>query len=83
MVTSRWMMAAAAAAGLLLAGCRVEQVEETQPPDVQVEPGQLPRYETEPGEVRVQPDTERVVVPDVDVQRPAAPGQSQQPAPQR
>ena len=34
-MTSRWMMAALAAAGLMLAGCRVEQVEETQPPDVQ------------------------------------------------
>jgi len=73
------MMAALAAAGLMLAGCRVEQVEETQPPDVQVEPGQLPQYETEPGEVRVRPDTEQVTVPDVDVQRPAQP---QQPAPQ-
>lgn len=76
------MMVAAAAAGLVLAGCRVEQVEEAQPPDVQVEPGQLPQYETEPGQVQVRPDTEQVTVPDVDVQRPAEPGQPQQPAPQ-
>nr|PZN90234.1 MAG: hypothetical protein DIU52_08960 [bacterium] len=75
------MMMAAAAAGLVLAGCRVDQAEEVQPPDIQVEPGQLPRYDTEPGQAR--PDTDRVVVPDVDVQRPGEPGQSQQRAPQR
>src|SRR5690606_9072686 len=69
-VSKRWMMLCAAVAGLALAGCRVEQTEEAQPPEVQVEPGQLPEYETEPGQVEVRPDTERVVVPDVDVERP-------------
>jgi hypothetical protein len=81
------MMLCAAVAGLALAGCRVEQTEEAQPPEVQVEPGQLPEYETEPGQVEVRPDTERVVVPDVDVERPeqqqTRPSQPQQPPQQR
>ena len=64
------MMLCAAVAGLALAGCRVEQTEEAQPPDVQVEPGQLPEYEPEPGQVEVRPDTQRMVVPNVDVDRP-------------
>jgi len=69
-VSRRWMMLCAAVAGLALAGCRVERTEEAQPPDVQVEPGQLPEYEPEPGQVEVRPDTQRVVVPNVDVDRP-------------
>lgn len=67
---NRFMRLLAVGAGVALAACTVEQTEEARPPDVQVEPGQLPEYETEPGQVQVRPDTQNVVTPDVDVQRP-------------
>lgn len=54
-------------AGLAISGCRVEQVREGEPPEVDVEPGTAPEYDIEPGRVEVREDTHVVTVPEVDV----------------
>ena len=50
-----------------LAGCTVDQTEEGEMPDVDVEGGQLPQYDVDPADVDVGTDTQRVIVPDIDV----------------
>lgn len=63
--------AAVALAALGLAGCQVEQEQEGELPEVEVEGGQLPEYDVEAAEVEVRPDTEEVIVPDIEVNPPA------------
>lgn len=46
--------------GLGLAACTVEKKED----------GKLPEYDVKPAEVKIGTDTQRVVVPDVDITRP-------------
>ena len=53
-----------------LAACDVDQTREGEMPDVEVEGGQLPEYEVETPDIDVRTDTQRVIVPDVDVRPP-------------
>jgi hypothetical protein len=52
---------------LSLSACNVRQTEEGEAPDVDVEPGRLPEYDVDPARIRVESDTKKVIVPDVDV----------------
>jgi hypothetical protein len=52
-----------------LAACDVDQTREGEMPDVEVEGGQLPEYDVDAPDVRVGTDTQRVIVPDIDVRR--------------
>ena len=61
---------AAALMGLSLAACSVEQTEEGDMPDVEVEEGKLPEYDVDAADVDVGTDTAKVVVPDVDINKP-------------
>jgi hypothetical protein len=61
---------AAALMGLSLAACTVEQTEEGEAPDVDVEAGKLPEYDVDAADVDVNVDTAKVLVPDVDINKP-------------
>ncbi|MEM1251889.1 MAG: hypothetical protein AAGI69_05610 [Cyanobacteria bacterium P01_H01_bin.21] len=54
---------------IFAAGCRVEQEQSGELPDVDVdvEPGQLPEYEVEGPEVEIGTEQQEITVPDVDV----------------
>ena len=53
----------------LATGCRVEQEQAGELPDVDVdvEPGQLPEYEVEGPDVEIGTEEKTITVPDVDV----------------
>lgn len=53
-----------------LAACSIEQTEEGELPDVNVdvEPGNLPKYDVDAAEIEVGTETKTVEVPDVDVE---------------
>ena len=53
-------------------GCRVNQTEEGEMPDVdvKVEDGKLPEYDVDTAEVEVGTETKTIEVPDVDVTMP-------------
>jgi len=72
-----------ATASLGLAACDVQQTQEGELPEVDVEGGQAPEYDVDAAEVEVEPTTEEVEVPalDVDVE-PADAGEPEDP-PQR
>ena len=53
-----------------LTACEVEQTEEGELPEVEVEGGNLPEYDVDAPDVRIGTDTQRVVVPDVDIVDP-------------
>jgi hypothetical protein len=53
-----------------LAACDVDKTEEGELPEVEVEGGKLPEYDVDAAEVEVGTDTQRVVVPDVDIKDP-------------
>jgi len=65
----------AAAGGLGLAACDVDQTKNAQLPDVDVDVnstgGQLPEFNVTPPEVSVGTENKTVQVPDVDVKVPA------------
>jgi uncharacterized lipoprotein len=63
----------AAASGLGLAACDVDQTKNAQLPDVDVNAtgGQLPEFNVTPPEVSVGTENKTVQVPDVDVKVPA------------
>jgi uncharacterized lipoprotein len=63
----------AAASGLGLAACDVDQTKNAQLPDVDVNAtgGQLPEFNVTPPEVSVGTENKVVQVPDVDVNVPA------------
>ncbi|MGB7088373.1 MAG: hypothetical protein WBD47_22650 [Phormidesmis sp.] len=69
----RWKQLLLVPAALMLtvsmAGCRVEQTDEGELPDVdvQAEPGELPEYDVEGPEVDVDTTEETVEVPEVNV----------------
>lgn len=54
---------------LLTVGCRVEQEQAGELPDVdvQVEPGQLPQYDVDGPEVNVRTEEQEVTVPQIEV----------------
>lgn len=54
------------AAAFTLAGCTAGQTREGEMPDVDVEPGQLPRYDVDPARVELNTDTQQVVTPDME-----------------
>lgn len=56
--------------GLSLAACDVDQTEEGELPEVEVEGGNLPEYDVDAADVKVGTDTQKVVVPDVDITDP-------------
>lgn len=56
--------------GLVVAGCRAEQTEEGEVPDVRVEGGELPEYDVEAADVDVTTDTQVVETPEVEVTPP-------------
>lgn len=66
----KWKQAVAAPAIVLMVfatGCRVEQEQAGELPDVDVEPGQLPEYEVEGPEVEIGSEQKEITVPDVDI----------------
>lgn len=50
-----------------LAACTVDQTEEGEPPDIDVDAGELPEYDVQPADVDVGWDTTTVRTPDIDV----------------
>lgn len=58
------------AVGLVIGGCRAEQTQEGELPDVDVQGGQMPQYDVETADVNVTTDTQTVVTPDVEVTPP-------------
>jgi hypothetical protein len=52
-----------------VAACDVDQTQDGDLPEVDVEGGQLPEYDVDPADVDVGTDTQRVIVPDIDVRR--------------
>jgi hypothetical protein len=51
-------------------GCRIEQTEEGELPDIDIEGGKLPEYDVDLPEVDVKMKETTVKVPDVDVRMP-------------
>lgn len=64
------------------AGCRVEQTQEGEMPEVEVTGGQLPEYEVEAAEVEIGTETREIEVPTVDVTMPGEEEQEEEPPPQ-
>lgn len=56
--------------GLVVVGCRAEQTEEGEVPDVRVEGGELPEYDVEAAGVDVTTDTQVIETPEVEVTPP-------------
>lgn len=50
-----------------IAACDVDQTQDGEMPDVDVEGGQLPQYDVDPADIDVGTDTQRVIVPDIDI----------------
>ena len=76
------LLLALGAFAIALGGCRAEQTQEGELPDVDVtvEGGQLPEYEVETADVEVGTREETVTVPDIDVTMPdEQPKQQEQP----
>ena len=76
------LLFALGASALVLGGCKAEQTQEGELPDVEVtaEGGQLPEYEVETADVEVGTREETVTVPDIDVTMPdEQPKQQEQP----
>lgn len=55
------------AAALAAAACTAEVEDEGRAPDIDVQPGEMPEVDVDPARVEVGTDTQKVVVPDVDV----------------
>lgn len=68
--SSAVLLLALGTSAIALGGCRVDQTQEGELPDVTVEGGQLPRYEVETADVEVGTREETITVPDVDVTMP-------------
>ena len=76
------LLLALGASAIALGGCRAEQTQEGELPDVDVtaEGGQLPEYDVETADVDVGTREETVTVPDIDVTMPdEQPTQEEQP----
>lgn len=65
-----YLLTLLAAVGLSFSACNVEKTEEGRTPDIDVEPGKLPEYDVDPARIRVETDTQKLIVPDVDVVTP-------------
>jgi hypothetical protein len=62
-----------------LVACDVEQTQEGEMPEVSVEGGQAPEYDVDAAELQVEPTTEEVEVPSLDVDvEPADAGDADQ-----
>ncbi|MEE4153193.1 MAG: hypothetical protein V2I27_03460 [Erythrobacter sp.] len=73
----------AATATFGLAACDVEQTQEGELPEVDVEGGQAPEYDVDAAELQVEPETETVEVPSLDVDvEPADAGEADEDPPQ-
>lgn len=64
------------------AGCRVEQTQEGELPEVEVEGGQLPEYEIEAAEVEIGTETREIEVPTIDITMPEEEEEEEEPPPQ-
>jgi hypothetical protein len=64
------------------AGCRVEQTQEGELPEVEVEGGQLPEYEVDAAEVEIGTETREIEVPTIDVTMPEEEEEEEEPPPQ-
>ncbi|HET8655624.1 MAG TPA: hypothetical protein VFL93_08945 [Longimicrobiaceae bacterium] len=66
----RLLWAPVLAIGLALSACKVEVKDKGKLPDVDVHDGRAPKVDVKPAEIKVTTDTQKVVVPDVDVTSP-------------
>ncbi|HUF79135.1 MAG TPA: hypothetical protein VMR44_09490 [Thermoanaerobaculia bacterium] len=64
------------------AGCRVEQTQEGELPEVEVEGGQLPEYEVDAADVEIGTETREIEVPTIDITMPEEKEEEEEPPPQ-
>lgn len=64
------------------AGCRVEQTQEGELPEVEVEGGQLPEYEVDAADVEIGTETREIEVPTIDITMPEEEEEEEEPPPQ-
>lgn len=81
--TTAALLLALGASAIALGGCRAEQTQEGELPDVDVtaEGGQLPEYDVETADVDVGTREETVTVPDIDVTMPDEQPKQEEPPP--
>lgn len=64
------------------AGCRVEQTQEGELPEVEVTGGQLPEYEVDAADVEIGTETREIEVPTIDITMPEEKEEEEEPPPQ-
>lgn len=64
------------------AGCRVEQTQEGELPEVEVTGGQLPEYEVDAADVEIGTETREIEVPTIDITMPEEEEKEEEPPPQ-